>query len=211
MNKIEKSQLLGEDLIYKPKIWWFKHLEWIGDFMKTRTDSTPLSVRTKAILKQEKRDEELFEFAEVDEIDDTLEREQEEQGLYEYSEYDTETTDVEPIAKKQKTYQPSKSIRPSQLDESEVRTIEYTLINEETSELIPVSSKKQNSPIIEIPEIEHNSKQLKKFKRRSRTFGKYVSALLIDITDDKIFFELQRGITNSIHEASMKQQDAKKS
>lgn len=184
-------------------------MEWIGDFMKTRTDSTPLSVRTKAVVKPEQHEVELFEFTEVDGIDDTEDRD--EQGLYEYSEYDTETTDVEPVAKKQKTYQVPKARRPSQHDESSVRTIEYTLINEDTSELVPVTSKKHAPQFVETPEPEMTSKQLEKLKRRSKTFGKYVSALLMDVTDDKIFFELQRNITNSIHEASIKQHELKKS
>lgn len=208
INKIEKSQSLGEDLIYKPKIWWFPHLEWIGDFMKTRTDSTPLSVKAKVATKIEKAEVPLFEFVD-DGVDDTTDQFSTE---YELAEYDTETTDIEPAAKKQKTYQASKMIRASQcLDKQEdsgIRTIEYTLFNEDTADLVPSSSKKPTSQYLE---IDMSSKQMEQHKRRSKTFGKFVSALLMDITDDKLFFTLQKDITNSIYEASIKQHELKKS
>lgn len=37
-----------------------------------------------------------------------------------------------------------------------------------------------------------------------------LSALLMEISDDRIFFELQSNITKSIHEACMKQQQGLK-
>ena len=209
INKIEKSQSLGEDLIYKPKIWWFPHLEWIGDFMKTRTDSTPLSVKAKVVTKIEKTEVPLFEFMDgPDEIDETTDQYSTE---YELAEYDTETTDIEPPTKKQRTYQAPKTIRAPQSadkrDDPEIRTIEYTLINEETSELVPSSSKKPVQQYLEIDD----TKQMEQHKRRSKAFGKFVAALLMDISDDKTFFTLQKNITNSIYEASIKQQELRKS
>jgi len=31
VSKIEKSKCLGSDLVYRPKIWWFEQLSWIGE------------------------------------------------------------------------------------------------------------------------------------------------------------------------------------
>lgn len=206
VNKIEKSTTLGDDLIYKPKIWWFPHLEWIGDFMKTRTDSTPLSARAKVKRTVHSKDE-LFEFE--------YENEETTEPCYttiEYSEYEVDKTDGEPSIKKQKTYQ--KPIRAAHISDKEedngVQTIEYTLINEDTSEVVPVPEERLPQ-YVEYQEADTLSRPADKFKRRSKAFGKYVSALLRDITDDKIFFELQKSITDSIHEATIKQQGLKKS
>lgn len=176
--------------------------------MKTRTDSTPLSVKAKVATKQlEKTELPLFEFVEgADEIDDTADQ----FSTYELTEYDAETADIEPVAKKQKTYQASKAIRASQSsdkkDDSGIRTIEYTLINEDANEIVPSAIKKSNSQYLD---IDFDSKQMERLKRRSKTFGKFVAALLMDITDEKLFFNLQKNITNSIYEASMKQHELK--
>ncbi|CRK99703.1 CLUMA_CG012975, isoform A [Clunio marinus] len=100
VSKIEKSKSLGDDLVYKPKIWWFTHLEWIGDFMKTRSDPTPLSAKTK-IRNTEKLDEtsDLFEFS--DAIDDS--------AAYSVEFGEAEMRDEsEPSPKKPKTYQSTK-------------------------------------------------------------------------------------------------------
>lgn len=203
VNKIEKSQSLGEDLIYKPKVWWYKHLEWIGDFMKTRVDSTPLSVKAKAAQKVEVTPEEqLFEFA--DEVDDLVEENYTTE--YTISEIDLENESSPPPAKKQKTYPPTKAVRVSQVaekaDNPEIRTIEYTVIDEETQEEI--------QPELLSKDSQGDHLKVEKFKRRSKAFGKYVAALLIDITDDKIFFDLQKNITHHIHEACVKQNKERK-
>jgi len=205
VNKIEKSTTLGEDLIYKPKIWWFPHLEWIADFMKTRMDSTPLSHRGK-FAKTELNQSELFEFEE--EVDDS--KDQLSYTTIEYTEYNSEATDGEPSIKKQKVQQkPITAQISDEHDESGIRTIEYTLINEDTNEV--QTPEKRLPEFVEYHEVESSSKSIDRYKRRSKTFGKYVSALLIEITDDKTFFELQRNITDAIHEAGLKQQALKKS
>jgi hypothetical protein len=200
VNKIEKSTTLGEDLIYKPKIWWFKELEWIGDYMKTRLDpSTPLSVRTKTI-KPDKNDDPLFEFEEDAE-------DSEQYATIEFTEYDTETNDGEPAVKRQKTYQTPKAIRAAQKQEQPaVQTIEYTLINDDDTTEDPI---KETPQFVEFTEADTDRNQ-DKFKRRSKAFGKFMASLLMEITDDNIFFDLQRNITNSIQEATIKQQQVRK-
>lgn len=207
VNKIEKSQSLGDDLIYKPKIWWFSHLDWIGDFMKTRTDSTPLSVKAK-VAKSSETATELFEFD--DEVDDETE-------TYATIEYETEEIESpgEPPVKKAKVYQKPKKVAQyssGKKESTDIETIEYTLINEDTSEA-PAQSLSEKNPAAEFVEFHEADLHfsLDKCKRRSKTFGKYVSALMLEITDDRLFFELQRSITNSIHEANMKQHDLRKS
>lgn len=217
VNKIEKSQTLGEDLAYKPKIWWFQHLEWIGDFMKTRTDSTPLGAKITKVPKVEISERiPLFEICEGDEIDDSVEHYTTEME-YSENEIDTETIEAEPEAKKQKTYQAPRSCRTlvrGLRQDPNTRTIEYTLINEDTNEA-PTTLKAQpftpNQEFIEFHEEEIDQKNLDKCKRRSKTFGKFASALLMEITDDSIFFDLQSKITTSIHEAVIKQKNIKKS
>jgi hypothetical protein len=187
--------------------------------MKTRLDSTPLTERTRVVkaTKVEKPEDSsavLFEFQE-DEIDDTSNLEQYTTEI-EYAEYDAEPS-LEPKPKKQKTYQTPKSIRTltDQVDQEEVsgvQTIEYTLINEDdTNEVVQAPSKKPVSQFVEFHEAEYDTKQTDKLKRRSKAFGKYVAALMMDISDDKTFFELQRNITNSIHEAGIKQLQSRKS
>lgn len=170
--------------------------------MKTRTDSTPLSIKTKVARAG---NETLFEFTE--EVDDSTE-----QSCYttiEYSEFDNEDQETEPAQKKQKTYQKPNRGAEKQ-EENSVRTIEYTLINEDTSEVVPAPN--QQAPhFVEFHEDESPERLMEKYKRRSKGFGKYISALLTEISDDKIFFELQNSITKSIHEACIKQQGLKKS
>lgn len=177
----------------------------VGDFMKTRLDPTPLSAR-KIIKEEIKSNDPLFEFA--DEIDDSMENYTTE---IEFSEYEGEP---EPPIKKQKTYHPPKATRASQIiekkDNSSIRTIEYTLINEETHDEIQ-PEQLSNATSQQLISFQGSDYNIEKYKRRSKTFGKYVSALLIDITDDKVFFDLQNCITKSIHEACMKQNEEKKS
>ena len=91
-----------------------------------------------------------------------------------------------------------------------MRTIEYTLINEDTSEIIEDSTKEPEPQFVEldpVPEI----KSTEKYKRRSKAFGKYIATLLMEITDDKLFFELQRNITNTIQDSSIKQTELRRS
>lgn len=203
VNKIEKSQSLGEELIYKPKVWWFQHLEWIGNFMKTRSDPTPLSARAKRKSEHESS-EPLFEFAE--DVDDATENYTTEIELSDAMEYETEPDPPPP--KKQKTYPAPKSIRASQVIEKRegVRTIEYTLINEDSREEIVEQLSKEGAE-----QNQESDFKIEKYKRRSKAFGKYVSALLLDISDDKLFFELQKNITSCIHDACMKQSEKRNS
>lgn len=142
-------------------------MEWIGDFMKTRTDSTPLSIKTKVARAG---NDTLFEFAEVDDTPS-------EQGCYttiEYSELDNEDPDSEPALKKQKTYQ--KPIRAAKVsgkqDDDSIRTIEYTLFNEDTIEVAP--TEEQTAQFVEYHEAESAERSMNKFKRRSKGFGKYI-------------------------------------
>jgi len=172
----------------------------LGDFMKTRTDPAPLSDTIKSICKSEEGDT----FVD-DELDDSEEYYVVEEDL-----------DEEPLAKKQKVYQNPKVIKASveqfsaipnnKRDEHETRTIEYTLINEDTSEVVPTPLTKQ---YVDIDDFELEEKQDRN-KRRSKAFGKYIAALMLPL-NDQLFFEAQRDITTIIHEASMKQVKTKRS
>lgn len=176
--------------------------------MKTRTDKTPLSARAKT-AKTDKSTSELFEFD--DEIDDTNEQCY---ATIELSEYEVQeaVAESEPPEKKPRTFQkPIRNKLSTNKQEEGVRTIEYTLINEDTNtEVIPTATEERLPEYVEYQETEV-AKASDKYKRRSKTFGKFIGALMQEITDDRIFFELQQNITKSIHEASVKQQGTKKS
>jgi hypothetical protein len=175
--------------------------------MKTRTDSTPLLEKVSKVAKIEKIEEPgtvLFEFEEEAEESENLEPFTTE---IEYAEFEAETT--EPPLKRQKSYQTPKSLRSMHLDnQSDVRTVEYTLINEDETNDVIQSHKKASRQFVEYQESDVKQDNI---KRRSKTFGKYVAALLMDITDDRIFFEVQRTITSAIQEANMKQTEPRKS
>lgn len=180
--------------------------------MKTRGDSTPLSV--KANVAKPEEESVLYE---VDEVDNTLteaenETHHESQFTHEIeiSEIDHEVQ--EPPAKR-KTYQakqtPMRSQMHSKIEKPGVRTIEYTLINEES--LPAETSKAEEASFIALHDDNVVNINTDKYKRRNKTFGKYVSALLLEITDDEIFFDLQKNITNAIHDATKKQLAQRKS
>lgn len=172
--------------------------------MKTR-DLKPLvsMIRTRGPEKSQSKEKTkpLFEFA--DEVDDSLLDEHFTTEI-EFSECDTETTEINTPAKKQKTYHAPINARKQEVPE--MHTIEYTLI---ADDVVPSPSKKPVQQYLESRE-EIDSNQSQKCKRRSKAFGKFVSALMVDIKDDKIFFDLQKCITQSICDATMKQLDVNK-
>lgn len=174
--------------------------------MKTRTDSTPLLEKVSKVAKIEKTEPSpvaavLFEFDEEVDESSNLENFPE----IEYAEYDAQTSSG-PASKKQKTYPTPKTIRENQEDSPGMRTIQYTLINEDdTSQAIETPNKEAAPQYVEFHDAEVDTKQTDKIKRRSRGFGKYVAALMMEIDDDNVFFELQRNIINSIQEAGAKQ------
>lgn len=195
INKMEKSKSLGnDDLIYVPKIWWFKHLQFIAKFMKTRNSpSTPLSVKLEQKLfndTNENTEETFFELVETNEnMDDELE----EHG---YEEQD----DSSKSKKRRLEFTPNViNSTLNQADKLKSRTIEY-IINEETSELIP------NEHIDNVTEIEPATKPIdhKKFKRKAKAFGDYVGCLMREITDDKLFYETQNEILKVLENATLK-------
>lgn len=179
--------------------------------MKTRTDSTPLSVKAKSATRPEEESM-LYEFE--DETDTTLadpepESHQRYTAEIEISEIEQEVQEP-PV--KRKMYQakpPTRSQFLAKQDKPEVRTIEYTLINEES--LQADTSKTEESQFIALHDDHVVSMNTDKFKRRSKTFGRYVTALLLEITDDETFFELQKNITNAIHDATKRQLVQRKS
>jgi hypothetical protein len=171
--------------------------------MKTRTDPTPLS-KTINSFTEVKTDASL-------DIDENADLEDEE--IEDYAVYDLVQ---EPPAKRIRTYSATPKIIKEQAEqcpssseqhdeESEAtRTIEYTLINgnEDTSELVPLTKKQY----VEYQEAsDFDEQKQKRFKKRCKAFSKYVETLMHEITDEKIFFETQRDITNLIHEATIKQ------
>lgn len=137
--------------------------------MKTRTDSTPLSIKTKVARAG---NDSLFEFAEEEGI---VTPEQSCYTTIEYSDFDNEDPDSEPALKKQKTYQ--KPIRTAKVsgkqDDDSIRTIEYTLFNEDTIEVAP-TAEEQTAQFVEYHEAESAERSMNKFKRRSKGFGKYI-------------------------------------
>jgi len=176
VNKIEKSKVLGDELTYVPKIWWFKSLEFISKYMKMRTQpSTPLSVKLeqKSTTYNEHNDTDtIFELVETNEdINEELD-----------NTYD-EPEDPTNKAKKRRI---------------EPRTIEY-IINEETSEFIPT-----NEQLNETRESEHKVFDSKKFKRKGKAFGIYVGCLMREINNDKLFYEAQNEILKVIERATQK-------
>lgn len=153
----------------------------------------------------------LYEFD--DEVDNTLGDAENESQTQEYtaqieiSQIDHEI--LEPPAKR-KMYQakPPRSQIFGKPEKPGVRTIEYTLINEES---LQADSKAEESGFLALHDDSVVSLNTDKYKRRSKTFGKYVAALLLEITDDETFFELQKNITNAIHDATKKQLVQRKS
>lgn len=182
-------------------------MKWIGDYMKTRDSKSLVSmIRARVPEKTEikEKTEPLFEFA--DEVDDSSPLDDQFTTEIEYSEYDTETNEITPTpAKKPKTYHVPKNARKQEIPE--MHTIEYTLI---ADDVVQSTSKKPVQQYIESRE-EIDSNQSQKCRRRSKAFGKFVSALMVDLKDDKIFFDLQKSITQSIFDATMNQLDVNKS
>lgn len=152
---------------------------------------------------------------EVDEVDNTLTETENESHQPQFT-HEIEISEIEPEIQeppaKRKTYQAKPPVR-SQLhakqEKSGVRTIEYTLINEDS--LQPETSKTEETSFIALHDESIVNINTDKYKRRNKTFGKYVAALLLEITDDEIFFDLQKNITNAIHDATKRQLAQRKS
>lgn len=184
VNKIEKSKVLGDELIYVPKIWWFKSLEFISKYMKMRTQpSTPLSVKLEqktATYNDHNDTDTIFELVETNEdLNDEME------NTY-------EDPDESNKAKKRRIEISTNN------DSLQPRTIEY-IINEETSEFIPT-----NDQLNETRGSEHKVFDSKKFKRKSKAFGIYVGCLMRDLNDDKLFYEAQNEILKVIERTTQK-------
>lgn len=201
--KVEKSSA-NSDFVYQPKVWWFKHFLWIGDFMKTRNDATLMS----EIIKLTKTTQ--------NEKDDAVPR----QIIYYPAVVDADTENVsteiefteefdspDPPRKKQKLIKAKGETSKSNDTQSRIETIEYTVIDEDEIGDETITSEKSKSHIIEY----QNERNFDRNKRRSKAFGKYVSALLMDIDSNELFFDLQNNITKLIQEAAMKQQNSGKS
>lgn len=195
VSKMEKT--MNTDHIYQPKVWWFKHFTWIAEFMKTRSDQTPMSeiIRLASSAKVDKpAPGEIILLNQIDAAENLTDDFEEE--------FDS------PPRKIQKTIKAkSRTETASSKDGTlpHIETIEYTLIDEDQNETL--ISEKSKSQFLEY-QCERNQQ---KNKRRSKAFGKYVSALLIDIDSDEIFFDLQNNITKLIQEAAMRQQNLTKS
>lgn len=179
--------------------------------MKTRTGSTLLSSKVQQAKLRDKRAASKVEDVFSDETDDP---ENLNEAEFEF-EYDTDIQEQDPFtqpqAKKQRTYLSPKVVRTHKEESSEnIQTIQYTLINEDSNEVLQTSSNQNSSSFLEL-DAQADPKLQNKCKRRSKTFGKYIAALLTEITDDRIFFDLQRNITNAINDANTKQLNLGKS
>lgn len=178
ISKIEKSKSLGEELIYVPKIWWFKHLSFLSKYMKMRSDpSTPLSTKLEH-QKETSRDEEEPILLEIENFEDDS---------------------VSQSESKKRRIEFSPNIINSGVSQTSdmSRTIEY-IINEETSELIP------HEPMSSATDDSKSYKDSRKFKRKSKAFGKYVGCLMRDLNDEKLFFEAQNEILKIIEKTQLK-------
>lgn len=170
--------------------------------MKTRTDPSPLSNTIKSVAKEEQ--ESLFDIDEAADLEEENDK---------YDVFNIESVVEPPEKRKRANVSTPKVVRakvePFEATEhhedtsSPTRTIEYTLINEndDMSELDPLTRKQY----VEYQEVHGSDLKQKRFRKRCKTFSKYVEALMHEITDENIFFETQRAITNLIHDATTKQ------
>lgn len=190
---------------YYPKVWWFKHFTWISEFMKTRSDQTPMSEIIKSYNEKNQTNAKGEKSAPTASTPIVL--------LNQTDAPESQTDEIEfeeefdsPPRKMQKT---TRTRLRSELSKDNAtphyETIEYTLIDEDHNETL--TSEKSKSQFIEYQTDRH----LKKIKRRSKAFGKYVTALLLDIESDEIYFELQNNLIKLIQDAAMKQQNLLKS
>lgn len=186
INKIEKSKSLGDELMYTPKIWWFKNLSFIAKFMKMRSvQSVSLKLDQQKSYNQDSNNEEETLFEIVEATDNIIEE-------------DLEQSDEQTPKKRRIEF--SSSITNSSLNRiSEPRTIEY-IINEETSELIP--NEQLNN--VSITESDRKTLNCERLKRKSKAFGKYVGCLMREFNDDKLFFEAQTEILKVIEKTALK-------
>lgn len=196
VSKMEKT--MNTDHIYIPKVWWFKHFTWIAEFMKTRSDQTPMSEIIRLAITSNSKADKSSEIILLNQVDAS-------ENLTDFDEeFDSPPRKVQKTIKA-KTRSEMTSKDSSSALPQHIETIEYTLIDEDQNETL--ISEKSKSQFMEY-QCERN---LKKNKRRSKAFGKYISALLIDIDNDEIFFDLQNNITKLIQEAAMRQQNLTKS
>lgn len=160
--------------------------------MKARNDpSTPLSAKLeKSTLINDDN-----EISETHNIYEVITKSNADETELVSSESFEEHIDASPIMKKRRLNTAINNQQSSQ------QTIEY-IINEDTNN-------ENDQQIIEIQQTEHSS--LNDNKRKSRAFGKYVSALIRDITDEKIFFEAQVEILNVLEKARIKMNTSKRS
>lgn len=200
ISKVEKTA--NSDFVYEPKVWWFKHFLWIGDFMKTRNDSTPMSEIIK-LIKSSKSDKGESSPRQI--IYYPTNNESYSENLSTEIDYTEEFDSPDPTPRKKPKLINKGETSKKNDTQSRIETIEYTVIDEDETLL---TSEKSKSHIIEYQPCERN---FDRNKRRSKAFGKYVSALLMDIDSNELFFDLQNSITKLIQEAAMKQQNIGKS
>lgn len=226
---MEKSKQLNDPiLIYKSRLYWYKNFEWIAQFMKMRSDpTTPLAAKLMSLKENDEKSEsteptqfyeivehsrDIFdEDSENDEIRDNNEDSNEDHNDVENN---LQGDDSSPPNKKKKCFYPPTTfikLQKSEKDDKQSRTIEY-IINEE-SELIPNTTRASSNSAanntnaqqyVEYNSTHHKVVDLKKVKRRSRAFGKFVGSLMTEITEDKLFFETQSEILKIIENASTK-------
>lgn len=172
------------------KVWWYASFDWITAYMKFRNDpTTPRSAKLDSSGNSNASKIDIYN--DYDESGN-------EATVVEYAE---EEINQEPEAKRRKTYsrqlnkQASKFIKD---DDIEQQTFQY-VIQEEPDNIT------NDQQIIEIQSEPAPAKEdINRYKKRAKSFGKYIASLMLDIRDDYTFFETQSQILKIIEHATLK-------
>ncbi|KAG5679557.1 hypothetical protein PVAND_009117 [Polypedilum vanderplanki] len=196
VQKIEKSKILCDvNLIYTPRVWWFTRFEFIGKYMKMRSDpTTPLSLKIGETVASKELGDKETQFYEV------MSQVEENNDEFEDEEVDLAIDEAPPSKKRIISIK-----QPNIEDNNSSRTISYIISNDTND--ININTNTEESQFLQIHD---QSKQIKTnfdektHKRKCKAFGNYISTLMREITDDKAFFEVQTEILKIIERTSAK-------
>lgn len=184
-TKIEKSRDLNDaSLIYSPKVWWYKHFEWIAYYMKSgRSDkATPLADKIKM---RKKSLDDSYNLFNDDEEEMEHQVEIEEEDVYN-----------DPPSKR------SRRILNASVKSDDNQTVEY-IINDH-NEIFSETPLQAANTTTKILEIQPQHVITERIQKRSKKFGKYVATLMEDITSDQAFFDTQTQILEIIKKSLLK-------
>lgn len=176
---------------YTPTIYWFEPLSFLKRYMKKR------NIVDSPIMAPIKRD-----------FPDTPKSSNDE--FYELEEMrDMPDPSQQPPPKKGRLFKDTKcneSQNEGIFPDQELETIEYTVIEQQSGDPIaPESSKPTSSTqFVEITSQPANIKEYRA-KKRAKGLGKFVTTMMSEIHDEKLFLETQQRVLRIIYEAQMKQ------